>query len=955
MLKKYILPIIILSIFFCVNSTNANLIPWTIQKTAQTNAWTCNYSTPSYNPTGFSCYTSSECQVDLWNSWCVWYWTPDTCDNSKPASGWVNAVPDTCDNSVAAHYSNPGSPATYTCACAGSTALNPNNTCYCNDYVAPSGWVNATPDTCDNSAPWYYSIPAVPDTCNNSVQTNFTCSHCIDWYTVPSTSWSYWPYYSYTSTLNVTSWLSNLWYNATVKLWVDSNRTCRITPTWTSNTPPSWVTTTTCEKYNTSYYTVPWSNWTCTMSSWDYLISSYNQLWTVNFNDNSNIDSNWTCTVEWRFANADYSWPPITINAPVFNNNNNDQWCNINKYRNYASYSWSQNPGCQFYKTNNGQDMLYGMTIDVWYDVSWIWSVEIQLWTCNYTYTSFSNSLTEIVNFPYSTSGWWVKSTYTSAFTIWYNTSVYALWKTQPSLLSAFGKTRLDECLWEWNNRITVLAKDMARDEYYWIYLAPNIYGPVSTAWTINIDNSGPKVGVTWDLQKTELTVPSWFLNAINFPNFRNFSLIWNIQSVEKYGDWPHPPCLSFTTFNDYCSPPILPINSIRRSPVWVNPTTWYFSWIDCDWVRIPNKANDCGWECKTGYYKNTFWWCSIIPTCSSNQVFDLVARACVCVSPFVTDPNNPTQCIDPTPLCCNITSTDVWSDNSNVIWSCSICWPWAVVTTTPPVWPAPILFAWECDNTTSLWCIAWSPINDNGASTCWTTRTWNCSWSNALNNSVQCSRVNTNCNSNPSNLNLSHSTRSKTFTFSWTAWSWNWWSCKLQYYKNWTTWTDISTTTYNCDSNLSNQLVNLPWDWWNSWNWNWMQIRIIRTNDSTVVGTFAQNLTCNSVSGSSSSTPNIDEDCNGSWDNLVGGNSIPWCQSWYKCMSYYSAPWSSYYACYWPPTPTWMYSCRTISTSTNVCISNCGICNDWDTNVWNSWRDTASTNCSYSGQSLYY
>ncbi len=119
-----------------------------------------------------------------------------------------------------------------------------------------------------------------------------------------------------------------------------------------------------------------------------------------------------------------------------------------------------------------------------------------------------------------------------------------------------------------------------------------------------------------------------------------------------------------------------------------------------------------------------------------------------------------------------------------------------------------------------------------------------------------------------PTNLILSHSSRSKNFTFSWNAGSGNGGSCKLQYYKNGTTWTDISSTIYNCDTNLSNINVTLPNDWWYSWNWNGTQIQVVRTNDGKVLWTFPQTLNCTAVWASSSSTPSIDEDCNGVWDN---------------------------------------------------------------------------------------
>ena len=141
-----------------------------------------------------------------------------------------------------------------------------------------------------------------------------------------------------------------------------------------------------------------------------------------------------------------------------------------------------------------------------------------------------------------------------------------------------------------------------------------------------------------------------------------------------------------------------------------------------------------------------------------------------------------------------------------------------------------------------------------------------------------------------PTSLSLVHSPRTKTFTFSWTAWTNNWWSCKLQYYKDWTTWTDISATPYNCDTTLTNQSVTLPWDWWNG-VWSSIQIRVIRTSDSVELWTFDQNLTCSAITWSASSTPSIDEDCNWVWDNSS------WAWTWVldsTDYSYYYSWWSS-------------------------------------------------------------
>lgn len=118
-----------------------------------------------------------------------------------------------------------------------------------------------------------------------------------------------------------------------------------------------------------------------------------------------------------------------------------------------------------------------------------------------------------------------------------------------------------------------------------------------------------------------------------------------------------------------------------------------------------------------------------------------------------------------------------------------------------------------------------------------------------------------------PSWLQLNHTPGNKTFTFSLNAGSGNAESCKLQYHKNNTTWTNINGTIYNCDSDILSQSVTLPGDGWNG-TWSSLWVRILRVSDNEVIGSFQENLTCNVSSGSVSATPNIDEDCDGLWDD---------------------------------------------------------------------------------------
>lgn len=122
-----------------------------------------------------------------------------------------------------------------------------------------------------------------------------------------------------------------------------------------------------------------------------------------------------------------------------------------------------------------------------------------------------------------------------------------------------------------------------------------------------------------------------------------------------------------------------------------------------------------------------------------------------------------------------------------------------------------------------------------------------------------------------PTGLSLTHSTRNRTFTVSWTAGSGNGGAggCRLQYYKDGSTWTNI-TGTFNCDATTTNSAASFPTTggWTNNFNGTGVQVRLQRISDSSVVGTFSQRATCTSTTASATSTPDIDEDCDASWNN---------------------------------------------------------------------------------------
>lgn len=125
-----------------------------------------------------------------------------------------------------------------------------------------------------------------------------------------------------------------------------------------------------------------------------------------------------------------------------------------------------------------------------------------------------------------------------------------------------------------------------------------------------------------------------------------------------------------------------------------------------------------------------------------------------------------------------------------------------------------------------------------------------------------------------PTSLSVNHSSGNKNFSVSWTAGSGQNGAggCKLQYFKDGNTWTDLAGT-YNCDANATNVAATLPATagWTNSsgnWDATGVSIRLQRVSDSAGIGLFSNTLKCSSRAGSSSPTPNLDEDCDRNWDD---------------------------------------------------------------------------------------
>lgn len=136
------------------------------------------------------------------------------------------------------------------------------------------------------------------------------------------------------------------------------------------------------------------------------------------------------------------------------------------------------------------------------------------------------------------------------------------------------------------------------------------------------------------------------------------------------------------------------------------------------------------------------------------------------------------------------------------------------------------------------------------------------------------------NVNVVPSNLVLTHSSGNRTFQVSWEAGNLNGGSsgCKLQFLKDNSVWTDLGVTV-DCDSKATNLSASFPANnnWTNNFNTVGVKVRIIRISDSQPLGEFPQLAKCSTRGGSSSPTPNIDENCNGRWDDTSssGGDIV--------------------------------------------------------------------------------
>jgi hypothetical protein len=361
--------------------------------------------------------------------------------------------------------------------------------------------------------------------------------------------------------------------------------------------------------------------------------------------------------------------------------------------------------------------------------VSGILEVQVTIWTCSYTYTPDNPTLSNIL--VSTTSPSWVKATYTNPFTIKYDQFITALGKTQPYLLYAMDVDRLDECLTEWQNSIAILIKDMARCSTDGVSLCANT-GQKFTKWTINIDNSTPKLQLSGDLITTFLsggTVIDWVTSQ---DIWRNYTLSWTIKAWEEYEWGTSNECKSFSwALTWQCS------GSLVWGQIWTSPSgvtlDGKFMQYTCDDLWPFPTDDDCEMWCPT-------WkiWNPNTSTCE-----DTACKAFVWWSPVV------------------IEHGVNWVVNGS---SCmAYCIPWhsvgCVVKTTNAV-------NWQCwsANGTTVWTVPTANLCNTGtaSSVTWTWPwNWTCNGSNGW--------TNASCSANETVVVTE-------FTYSWDIW--DRWAC---------------------------------------------------------------------------------------------------------------------------------------------------------------------------------
>ncbi|MBW7955063.1 hypothetical protein H3C61_04595 [Candidatus Gracilibacteria bacterium] len=569
-MKKLIL--IIITLFTSLGIVNAGVVPGTIQKGNYESNIFCTAETKTFSPTGGS-YS------------CTRY------NNLPNVNCGIKSYPYCYSRSCGTNYNiyyipivsaGPGLPPEKSIV--GSSCSVGMQGYYLNGTYIPDGYKVTK---CTFNSNKYCSSPSCPGT-----PTYYSCetpSNGCNQYGASQVGSQSYVNYTEKSGIFYFSQSSN-----TIKLKNDESQYCNAKATVNVTYQPPSSGTWYCPVGNCYPYSISITNpgtgrnaQCSTGYSRDNLITNFDQLGTIQ-RQYTAYQNKQSCKVEGRYATQDTSGPSISIN-PVKNVFADDinKWCNINKYRGGIG-SGSITEGCKYFRDRGNasgtEDLLKGLEITIGTDPSGIAKVDIIIGACSASYTPNTTGLSSILNSTTSASG--VKSQYTAGFTIKYNSSFNALGKNQPSLLSLFGKTRLDECLDEGKNLLIVRTEDLARSENDGVTLQPN-KKEEKVSGTINIDNSAPETKTTGD-----------FTDSKNI--WKNYTLKGNIEQGEVYKGGGTSTCNTLSGTLLTC-PGTLIGGQVWVSPSGVNPTTGKFMSYSCDGGAWKPSAGECKMGCPNG------------------------------------------------------------------------------------------------------------------------------------------------------------------------------------------------------------------------------------------------------------------------------------------------------------------------------------------------------------------
>ena len=385
-------------------------------------------------------------------------------------------------------------------------------------------------------------------------------------------------------------------------LWTDSNIKCITTAEWTNHTPAKNIQLSTCDILNSSYYSTAGSNGVCNkfQSLNNYLDSNtVNQIWAWIFRRNIRESKN-TCTAEWRYAKIDSAWPTITASYGSLQTDT-IKWCNLNKYKAIAPFSWTygsntniNTPGCEHYNKTDWLDLVDNFSINV-KDVSGLSKVQVELWTCSAYYDFTWLALTDLLS-SVNTSNW-IDPAYSELTINAYTSSVYGMsWIV--SLKTLFWKTRLDDCLWEWENYLKITAYDAARSLIDAISLDANKSELFNKTYAIRIDNSGPTFRPVstykYDNDYKEQAT-SVFDSSFDADTWYNSTIDWSF--IMNDGVNPNEVlCTQYIQNWTGTCPTVA--GKVWKSPVLADGT---YAKYECDGIAITDDSV-CKFDCDSGY-----------------------------------------------------------------------------------------------------------------------------------------------------------------------------------------------------------------------------------------------------------------------------------------------------------------------------------------------------------------